>query len=74
MATMGTWVSEKIKLRYRTKAEKELARNVYGTGAAVERLICAIAENHYDPNTKAIKIPEPLQKYMGKITKIKIEK
>jgi seryl-tRNA synthetase len=74
MATMGTWVSEKIKLRYRTKAEKELARNVYGTGAAVERLICAIAENHYDPNTKAIKIPEPLQKYMGKITEIKIEK
>jgi seryl-tRNA synthetase len=74
MATMGTWVSEKIKLRYRTKAEKELARNVYGTGAAAERLICAIAENHYDPNTKAIKIPEPLRKYIGEITEIKIEK
>jgi seryl-tRNA synthetase len=73
IATLGTWVSEKLGLRYRLpKGEKELTRNVYATAVAVERLICAIAENHYDTNTKTIKIPEPLQKYMEGIKEIQL--
>ena len=73
IATLGTWVSEKLKLRYRLPdGRKELTRNVYATGAAVERLICAIIENHYDPDNKTIKIPEPLQKYSMGIKEIPI--
>ena len=65
IATMGVWVSEKLNIKYRLpKGRKELVRNIYATGVAIERLICAIAENNYDPNTRTIKIPEPLQKYM----------
>ena len=74
IATLGTWVSEKLKLRYRLpKGEKELTRNVYATAVAVERLICAIVENHYDPNKKIIKIPEPLQKYTMGIKEIDLK-
>ncbi|MHA1268179.1 MAG: serine--tRNA ligase [Candidatus Helarchaeota archaeon] len=73
IATLGTWVSEKLKLRYRLpKRKKELVRNVYATGVAVERLICAIVENHYDPDTETIKIPRPLQKYTMGIKEIYI--
>jgi len=73
IATMGTWVSEKLGLRYSLpKGKKELTRNVYGTAVAVERVICAIAENHFDINTKTIKIPEPLQKYIGGIKEIQL--
>jgi seryl-tRNA synthetase len=73
IATLGTWASEKLGLRYRLpKGGNELTRNVYATAVAVERLICAIAENHYDINTKTIKIPEPLQKYMGGIKEIQL--
>jgi seryl-tRNA synthetase len=73
IATLGTWVSEKLKLRYRLpKGRKELTRNVYATGVAVERLICAIVENHYDPDSKTIKIPELLQKYTMGIKEIPI--
>ena len=73
IATLGTWVSEKLRLRYRLpKGKKELTRNVYATGVAVERLICAIVENHYDPDTATIKIPKPLQKYTMGIKEIYI--
>jgi len=71
IATLGTWVSEKLKLRYRlSNGKKELTRNVYATGVAVERLICAIVENHYNPDTATIKIPTPLQKYSMGIKEI----
>jgi len=71
IATLGTWVSEKLKIRYRVpKGKKELTRNVYATGAAVERLICAIVENHYNPEDKTIKIPKPLHKYMMGVKEI----
>ncbi len=73
IATMGTWVSEKLKLRYRVpNGKKELIRNVYGTAVAVERLICAIAENYYDPKKNTIDIPKPLQKYTMGIKEIKL--
>ncbi len=73
IATMDTWVSEKLKIRYGAHGgEKELVRNVYATGVASERLICAIAENHYDPEKRAIIIPKPLRKYMFGIEEIPV--
>jgi seryl-tRNA synthetase len=71
IATMGTWVSEKLKIRYREENKNFLVKNVYCTGVAVERLICAIVENHYNAEKKAIEIPKPLQKYVG-IEEIKV--
>ena len=74
IATVDTWISEKLKIRYGAPGgEKELVRNVYATGAASERLVCAIAENHYDPDKKVIKIPEVLQKYTFGIKEIPVE-
>ncbi|MEM3411731.1 MAG: serine--tRNA ligase [archaeon] len=67
IATMDTWVSEKLKIRYKTKTwEKEFVRNIYSTGVASERIICAIAENLFDPSTKNIRVPKVLHKYMDK--------
>ncbi|MCX8190525.1 MAG: hypothetical protein N3F05_04865 [Candidatus Diapherotrites archaeon] len=73
IATMGTWVSEKIKMRYTTRShERLLTKNVYATAIANQRAICAIVENHYNPKEKAIQIPKPLQKYTFGIDKIKL--
>jgi seryl-tRNA synthetase len=75
IGTLGTWVSEKLRIRYRLpNGKKELTRNVYATGVAVERLICALIENNYCPDTRTIKIPQPLQKYTLGINKIRINK
>jgi len=75
IGTLGTWVSEKLRLRYKLpNGKKEFTRNVYSTAAAVERLICALVENGCSPNTQTIKIPHVLQKYMMGIDEIHIEK
>ncbi len=78
IATLGSWVSEKSKIRYRVEDGKKkknvLATNLYATGVAVQRTICAIAENHYDAGEKAIHIPDPLRKYMMGVEKIALEK
>ncbi|MEM4598379.1 MAG: aminoacyl--tRNA ligase-related protein [Candidatus Diapherotrites archaeon] len=73
IATMGTWVSEKVKMRYTTKSHERLpTNNVYATAVANQRTICAIVENHYSPKEKAIQIPKPLQKYTFGVDKIKL--
>jgi len=65
IATTTTWISEKLKIRYRIKGtQKELIRNVYSTGVAVERTITALIENNYNPDKKCINIPKPLLKYL----------
>ena len=72
VATLGTWVSEKLMQRYRVeKGGKEMVRNVYATGVAVQRQICAIAENHYDHSSGEITVPKPLLKYMMGIERIR---
>ena len=74
IATVDTWVSEKLKIRYGSPGgNKELVRNVYSTGAASERLVCAIAENHYDPDKKVIRVPDVLQKYTFGIKEIPVD-
>ncbi len=74
IATVDTWISEKLKIRYGAHGgDKELVRNVYATGAASERLVCAIAENFYEPDSKVISIPKVLQKYTFGIKEIKLD-
>jgi seryl-tRNA synthetase len=67
-------VSEKLGLRYRLdKKRKEFTRNLYATAVAVQRTICAIAENHFDTRTKSIIVPEPLRKYTMGVDMIRLE-
>jgi seryl-tRNA synthetase len=61
-------------MRYRVSEKKEPVRNLYATAAAVQRLICAISENHYDAKTNSIKIPGVLRKYTMGIEEIKLDK
>ena len=64
LATLGTWVSEKAQIRYRVEKKKmRPVVNIYATAVAVQRMICVICENHYDPTTNSIRVPEVLQKY-----------
>lgn len=76
IATLGTWVSEKSKIRYTVgsgKTKKNItAVNLYATAVAVQRTLCAIAENHYDPATKTIVVPEALRKYTMGVTSIPV--
>ena len=76
IATLGTWVSEKAKIRVRTgegkKAKNEPVANLYATAVAVQRMICAIAENHFDAATRTIRVPEALHKYMMGVTAIEV--
>ena len=57
---MGDWISRKINLKIDSK---EYAANLYSTGVASQRMICAILENNYDPYKNIIKIPKCLHKY-----------
>lgn len=51
-------------------AKKVYAQTLNGTALAVPRVIAAICESNYDPETKTIAVPEVLQKYMGGVTSI----
>ena len=76
IATLGTWVSEKAKIRVKTGegkgAKNEPVANLYATAVAVQRMICAIAENHFDPATRSIVVPDALHKYMMGVTSIEV--
>ncbi|MEM4662804.1 MAG: aminoacyl--tRNA ligase-related protein [Candidatus Diapherotrites archaeon] len=73
IATMGTWVSEKVKMRYTTRQhERKPTKNVYATAVATQRTLCALVENHYNPKDNAIYVPKPLQRYALGIEKIKL--
>lgn len=76
IATLGTWVSEKAKIRVKQSKEKGgknvPLHNLYATAVAVQRMMCCIAENHYCPESKSIKIPEVLHKYCMGVTEIPV--
>ena len=66
LATMGSWVSEKINTRVkRMDGRKEYAANLYATGIANQRTLLAILVNNYDPYKEVIKIPKPLYELSG---------
>jgi len=71
VATIGTWGSEKWAIRYKTEDERKiLVRNIYATGVAVQRMLCAIMENHFDPANATVRIPPALLKYTLGIERI----
>ncbi|WEL22935.1 serine--tRNA ligase [Candidatus Nanohalovita haloferacivicina] len=49
--------------KYREKGERKTPYTVYATGLVPQRIITAIIENNM--TEKGVKIPEPLQDYMG---------
>ena len=72
LATMGTWVSEKVNTKVRKKNKKEYVANLYATGFAIQRTLLAIFVNNYDPKREEIKIPKVLVPYCG-FSKITVE-
>ena len=76
IATLGPWVSEKAKIRVKRSKENggknEPVHNLYATAVAVQRMICCLAEQHYDPASKSIRIPECLHKYTMGVTEISV--
>ncbi len=65
LATMKTWVSEKLNIKVLRGSEKEFVANLYATGFAVQRTLLAMFVNNYDPDSEVIRIPRVLQPYCG---------
>lgn len=57
--------------RLHTKCEDgQFTHTLNGTAMAVPRMVVAIIENFYDPNTNTIQIPTPLRKYLDGLSYI----
>ncbi|HDR53347.1 MAG TPA: serine--tRNA ligase [archaeon] len=65
IATVGTWISEKLNIKVRQGSEKAYVANLYATGAAIQRTLLAIMVNNYDAEKEIIHIPKPLQGLSG---------
>lgn len=72
IATLGTWVSEKGAIRYKDGKRNVPATNLYATAVAVQRMICAVCENCFDPTDSVIIVPEVLRKYMMGVDTISV--
>ncbi len=72
IATMGSWVSEKLNIRVNKGDKKEFVANLYATGVAVQRTLIAIFENNYDPEEKVIRLPKVFKKYLPWIEEIRL--
>ena len=72
IATLDTWVSEKAKIRVKQGKKNVPVHNLYATAVAVQRMICCLAEQHYDPARQAIVLPECLHKYTMGVTEIAV--
>ncbi|MFX0102962.1 MAG: serine--tRNA ligase, partial [Candidatus Hodarchaeota archaeon] len=60
--------ARKLNIRYGKRGgEKAVVHTLNSTAIATERTICCILEN-YQQEDGTVKVPEPLQKYMGKDT------
>ncbi|KAG5368550.1 Serine--tRNA ligase [Yarrowia sp. E02] len=63
--------SRRLHTTFKLKDTKKVyAQTLNGTALAVPRVIAAICESNYDPESQTISVPEVLQKYMGGITTI----
>ncbi|KAG7701954.1 hypothetical protein KL930_000983 [Ogataea haglerorum] len=57
--------ARRLHARYRTENNKlRFVHTLNGTACAVPRLLVAIVENNYDPDSRSIAVPEVLQPYM----------
>lgn len=64
--------SRRLHTTFQLKNPKQrvYAQTLNGTALAVPRVIAAICESNFDPETNTIAVPEVLQKYMGGVTSI----
>ncbi|KAK7205748.1 hypothetical protein BZA70DRAFT_276950 [Myxozyma melibiosi] len=58
--------ARRLHTRLRTEASLAPVHTLNGTAMAVPRVIAAILETFYDPGRKAVWIPVPLRRFMGK--------
>ena len=72
----GEFQARRMKARFRNKGEKEtrFVHTLNGSGVAVGRALIAVLENYYDPTDGGVFIPAVLKPYMGKITKLSLNK
>ena len=73
LATVGSWISEKLNTKLRTGEGNEVVTNLYATGAAVQRTLLAIFVNNYDAKKQVIHVPKVLQGLSG-VREIKVHK
>ena len=66
--------SRRLITKFRDPADKKLkfVHTLNGTACAVPRMVLAIIENFYNPETKMITIPEVLRPYMDDKSEIKL--
>lgn len=60
---------QSMRLHTKYTAEDKTKKHVHtlnGTAVAVPRLIIALVENHYDPETDKIHVPGALRRYLGR--------
>ncbi|EDO18890.1 hypothetical protein Kpol_1023p59 [Vanderwaltozyma polyspora DSM 70294] len=64
--------SRRMNTKYKndTTNSLEYVHTLNGTAMAIPRIILAIVENFYNPDTNLIEVPKVLQKYMGGISQI----
>lgn len=60
----GEYQARRLGIRYRDEEKMEYAHTLNGTCMAVPRVIVAIIEQNYDPETESVVIPEVLRPYM----------
>lgn len=60
----GEYQARRLGIRYKAEDKMEYVHTLNGTCMAVPRVIVAIIEQNYDPETESIVIPEVLRPYM----------
>jgi len=65
ISSAGDWQARRMNARYRDKnGDVRFVHTLNGTGVAVGRTLIAVMENYQNADG-SIKVPEPLQRYMG---------
>ena len=69
-SNLGDAQARRLKIRVRSKEKNYFAHTLNNTVVAPPRMLIAFLENNYTPN-QTVKIPKPLQIYMGNKTELK---
>ncbi len=70
VSTAGDWQARRMNARYRDEnGDVQFLHTLNGSGVAVGRIMIAVMEN-YQNSDGSIRVPEPLQRYMGGVETI----
>ena len=65
VSTAGDWQARRMNARYRDEnGDVQFLHTLNGSGVAVGRIMIAVMEN-YQNSDGSVRVPEPLQRYMG---------